>query len=126
METSSIDIDLARFKSEESNVFTGRPQGILVRKDLKLDKLDKEDNQVNFIIPKETTSFNPSFYLGLLFDSLKKLGVERFSNKYKFVFATEDSELKDTLTKNINDGWRSALNSLKGNFGFGVFINNPS
>ncbi|MCW3110604.1 MAG: hypothetical protein JWQ09_5110, partial [Segetibacter sp.] len=112
------------FKSQKSDVFTGRPQGLLVRKDLKLDKIDNDDSVVNFIIPKETTSFNPSFYLGMLFGSLKKLGIDKFVKKYHFTYASEDPQMRETLEKNISDAWRNALNSLNKNFGFDTFINN--
>lgn len=116
-------INLAGYKGNRSSVFAGRPQGEEVRKELKLDKEDLLQNEVEFIIPSDTTSFNPSFYLGLLFDSIKKLGADNFGKKYKFSFESDKKDVIENLQKNLDDGWRNALNSLNKNFGFDAFFN---
>ena len=116
-------INLANFKPSNSNVFAGRPQGEAVRKELRLDKFDMTNDDFEIIIPKETTSFNPSFYLGLLFESIKILGFEKFKEKYKFSFEVTEPEMIQNLQKNLDDGLRNALNTINKNFGFDTFFN---
>ena len=81
-------VNLGKYKSHSTTVFTGRPQGKQVRDELGLDKIDKSKEIVTFIIPEDTSSINPSFFLGLLFESYKFLK-DKFLEKYKF-------ELKET------------------------------
>jgi hypothetical protein len=115
-------IDLNNFRGVNSSVFTGRPQGEHARSDLNLDKLDKTDSQTEFIIPAGTAAITPSFFLGLLYGSIKKLGVPGYRHKYKFYFKDTDAEIVGILKENIQDGERRAMNALnqKGNF-FSVF-----
>lgn len=109
-----LEIDLTRFRGIRSSIFTGRPQGNDVRRELKLSELDKDgDTNILFVIPEGTTSFNPSFYLGLLFDSYLTLGVEGFSSKYSFKIETENTSIKRVIQKNLEDASRNAINSLK-------------
>lgn len=108
-----IKIDLLRFRGSKSSLFTGRPQGVQARNEIQLDNYDNDENcQVELQIPNDTTSFNPSFYLGLLFKSYQKLGIEGFISKYSFEILTEDEETKKTLLTNLDDGKRNAVNSL--------------
>ena len=76
-------VNLGKYKSHSTTVFTGRPQGKQVRDELGLDKIDKSKEIVTFIIPEDTSSINPSFFLGLLFESYKFLK-DKFLEKYKF------------------------------------------
>lgn len=108
----AMRIDLQPYKNTSSSVFTGRPQGIQVREKLKLSDLDTTDEQVDIIIPEGTTSFNPSFFLGLLYGSIQRLGLDKFREKYHIVISTEDEDLHSVLDGNIKDGFRNALNSL--------------
>ena len=109
------EINLRDYKNINTTVFTGRPQGRGVRDKLKLDDLDKDSNiKVDIIIPKGTTSFNPSFYLGLLYDSFKYLK-EKFDEKYNFVIEDTDDEIKRVILANLEDGKRNAFNSLNNN-----------
>jgi len=114
-ENKTITIDLTEFRGKSSTLFTGRPQGVSARKKIKLDKEDTLARNVHFKIPKGTTSFNPSFYLGLLYDSIKKLGIEKFENKYDFIFEDENQKLINILKNNLEDGRRYALNNLNTN-----------
>lgn len=110
---SITEIDLGKYKNPKSTNFTGRPQGSSVRNSIGLDKLDKEkDKTVELIIPNGTTSFNPSFYLGLLFDSYKKLGLEQFKKKYTIRIASSNPETRKVLERNLEDGMRNANNAL--------------
>src|SRR4051812_5968088 len=113
MENNMITYNLYKYRGNNSSIFTGRPQGYEAREDLNLDDTDSDPNKkIIFIIPEGTTSLNPSFYLGLLFDSYKKLGAEGFNKKYKFQIATGDSSTKRVLQKNLEDASRNAINSL--------------
>ena len=108
-----MEINLQPFKNSTSSVFTGRPQGEQAREKLNLSSIDNNEENVDIIIPADTTSFNPSFFLGLLFHSIQKLGIEKFKEKYNFIISTDDPNLHDVIENNINDGYRNAINSLK-------------
>lgn len=105
-------INLSDYKSGSSTIFTGRPQGKSVRDKIELDKLDKTADTIIFVLPEDTTSFNPSFYLGLLFKSYDKLGVEGFEKKYSFEISSSEKETISVLQNNLDDGKRNAINSL--------------
>ena len=111
-------INILKYRGNKSSLFTGRPQGVTARKELKLTDKDKDNNKYGFIIPKGTTSFNPSFFLGLLFESIKTLGIEKFQNKYSFEYEDENIEIKTNINENIEDGIRNAKNSIQGNTSF--------
>lgn len=125
MEKEKIDIDLRGFKVSQSTVFTGRPQGEDVRKVIDLNKYDKEeDTEIHIHIPEGTTSFNPSFFLGLLYDSIKSLGLDNFNNRYKIIFDDTNEEIKKLLQRNISDGLKYAENALNQRTGISVFLKN--
>ena len=63
--------------------FAGREEGKMVREKLALTLKDYDEYRYEIIIPEDTTSFEPSFYLGLLFGSVKKLGWDKFAQKYR-------------------------------------------
>lgn len=109
-------IDLLTTRGNNSTTFTGRPQGREVRKDLKLDLLDVKEHEVELRIPQGTTSFNASFYLGLLYDSIKLLGYEGFKNKYHLTF---EGEAPSALLQQLAEGERQAKNELRGVTGLG-------
>lgn len=99
-----------------STTFTGRPQGKEVRINLKLSEQDNLKEIVYIEIPKGTTSFNPSFYLGLFYDSISFLGgLNNFKNKYKIIYADNNEEIVDILKENINDCERQAAREYKRN-----------
>jgi len=101
-----------------STTFTGRPQGMQLRETLKLDLIDLDDYKYIIRIPEGTTSFNPSFYLGLFFPSYKKLkGVEGFKNKYEIVSQEKDEELRLLLEKHLIECERQAQNEYAGRTG---------
>jgi hypothetical protein len=115
-------INLGKYRGNNSSYFTGRPQGEEVRKVLNLDSIDSSDTIVEFEIPIGTTSFNPSFYLGLLFKSFELLGQEAFEQKYEFNILDEKDEIRQVIKSNLEDAKRNALNSLKNRGGFKKFI----
>ncbi|OOG75310.1 hypothetical protein [Algoriphagus sp. A40] len=106
-------VNLLEFRGEGSTLFTGRPQGVSAREKLNLKDLDESQYNVKVIIPKGTTSFNPSFFLGLFFDSIKKMGLNRFKSKYKFVYEDEDDRVGNVLKGHVNEAFMHAENSLK-------------
>ena len=112
-------IELSAYKSANNTIYTGRPQGSAVRAKLFLEQFDKaEDTSVVFVIPENTTSFNPSFYLGLLFKSFEYLGLEEFDKKYNFEIQTDDEQTRKVLLENLDDGKRYAINSINPKAGF--------
>ena len=115
-------ISLAQFRGSKSTLFTGRPQGEEARKKLKLDELDKADVEVELLIPDDTTSFNPSFYLGLLFNSIKKLGVDNFLKKYHLTLESNDLDTVSVLKANLDDGLRNAINTIEQRTGLSKFF----
>lgn len=98
----------------QSTTFSGRPEGEAVREKLKLDAIDGSTECVSIIIPNDTTSFNPSFFLGLFYKSIKRLGsVDAFKKKFVFDFSNfKDQELLKYIEKDIEDSYRRCINEL--------------
>jgi len=113
--------NLRSYRPPNSFAFIGREQGQHARKTLDLDRLDTSEEIVELIVPNDTTSFNPSFFLGLLYNSISKLGIDKFRKKYNFVFETDNISLQKVLRMNIEDGIRNANNSLNSRSGLSVF-----
>ena len=126
METPNnrIEIKLTELqRGDKSTTFTGRPQGMTLRISINLDKLDKDNNNYVIVIPSRTTSFNPSFYLGLFFKSIKTLGgLNKFKVKYEIKFEEENSELRDLLMERSLDCEREADNEFLGVTGLDSII----
>lgn len=118
----TIDLNLKKYRPHNSTSFSGRPQGLLARSEMKISDLDKnQEEDIQLVIPEDTTSFNPSFFLGLLYESIRKLGLEGFKKKYHWKLETDNEDRKRALLKNIDDGYRSALNSLGDKNIFSIF-----
>jgi hypothetical protein len=111
-----MKVNLLSFRGTNSTTFTGRPQGQDVRKKLELDARDADAEPVELVIPSDTTSFNASFYLGLLYPSIKALGFDAFKEKYHLVF--EDNTPK-SIVRQLSEGERQAKNELQGLTGLG-------
>lgn len=118
----SVKIDLLQYRGNGSSLFTGRPQGVDVREKLGLDSKDKDDKKYCFVIPSGTTSFNPSFYLGLLFESIKRLGISAFEDKYSFSFSDNSPSITTVLKDNLEDGKRHAINTIEKKNGLSRFF----
>lgn len=121
METKIIN--LLKYRGQNSSLFTGRPQGEAVRRELNLNEADAEKQHITFIIPKGTSSINPSFFLGLLFDSIKNHGYDEFHKYYTFEIEDTNPSTKQVLLDNIDDGKRNAYNTLNNKTGFSRFLN---
>jgi len=117
-----MEYNLKGYRPFNTTSFIGRQQGEDVRKKLDLEKLDQGDYEVFLTLPADTTSFNPSFYLGLLYHSIKALGKDVFSSRYHFSFEETTAEgVKAVLQRNLDDGFRNALNSMDDKTGIKVF-----
>lgn len=100
---------------KNSDSFCGRQNGKDVRTKLSLDSKDVDDEKYIVKVPEDTISFNPSFYLGLFFDSVKKINdFDEFKEKYKFDFSNLDEESRACLEENIVECERKAFNELFG------------
>lgn len=115
-------INLLKYRGNDSTMFTGRPQGESARRELALSEKDKRREEVILVIPQGTTSFNPSFYLGLLFESIKHYGVDNFEEYYKFDIEDDNEVIRKILLEDISDGKRNAINTLSGKSGLGRFL----
>lgn len=106
-------IDIRRFRGNNSDTYTGRPEGELARRALNLDEVDRTAMPVTVVIPRGTTSINPSFFLGLFYDSIKYLGgVRPFTERYTFDYEDKDPEIQGILNGNIDEAYRYANNIL--------------
>ena len=118
-----MEINLGKYRGQKSTLFTGRHHGKMAREALQLDKLDKSKDNVVFVIPEGTTSLNPSFFLGLFYDSISNLkGVDNFERKYSFKFEDPNIKVVSVLLLNIDDAKRNASNALENKIGFSRFL----
>jgi hypothetical protein len=105
-------------RGKGSSTFTGRPQGVQVRHELKLDEFDFDEKTYVITIPEGTISFNPSFYLGLFFKSVKNLrGFKNFSKKYNIQLLESNIELKELLLEDFDECKRQSENEFIGKTG---------
>lgn len=107
-----MKIDITKYRGNSSPSFTGRPEGESARLDAKLDILDKDSVKYIIEIPLGTTAFNPSFFLGFFYESIKKMGINEFGKKYQLVILEDDQELREHLEIDVSEGKRHALNQL--------------
>ena len=112
METHVIRLTTEHRGGSASSSFSGRPEGEKVREAFSLNEKDVDNNLYIIEIPEGTSAFNPSFFLGLLFPSIKKLGIEKFSLKYKFGLEKLSPTLKSLINDDIIEGLRNASNEL--------------
>ena len=109
-------------RGDKSHTFTGRSSGKQVRDLLSLDDLDKDDNIYAIHIPKETTSFNPSFFLGLFFDSIRSLkGYDKFEEKYEIVILEDNEGIKLGLEGDFSECKRQAINEFNHKTGISLW-----
>ncbi len=110
----------AEYRGRNSTIFSGRSEGKEAREKLKIDSCDDNLNQKYIIeIPDDTTSFNPSFFLGFFFPSIKKIGtMEAFHDKYSIPLSNfTDMEAKQSIEEDLKDCYRRAENELKSKTG---------
>jgi hypothetical protein len=109
-----MEIDLLPFRTKNSRSFIGRADGKTARAQLMLDTCDKNEEEYTFILPADTTSFNHSFFLGFVRESVETLGVDRYIRKYHFLIKNNDKDIIEALTKNLQDGLRNVVNTMLG------------
>ena len=119
MERNRFAIQLtAAHRGEGSTLFTGRPEGRKVRKELHLDDKDRDNNYYNVFIPSGTTSINASFFLGLFFNSIEFLGsVDNFNKKYSINLSQVEASLRPFLERNLKECYRKAENEMNDSTG---------
>ena len=89
--------------SSGSIILSGREKGEHLREKLKLDELERDNDEIVIIVPDSIVSFNSSYFLGLFTPSIKKYkSREKFLEKYKF-------ECDEYIDKDIEDGIAEAL-----------------
>jgi len=81
--TTTCDLDLFR-TYPGAKVYSGRPRGEEVRRQLGLTKLDGVGGNAAIRIPGDTYTFNMSFFLGLCGESVVRYGPEEFKKHYTF------------------------------------------
>lgn len=101
-------INVSNYKSKETKIYSGKPRGESVRRQLGLNEKDQDSNVYTFHFPKDTMSINSSFFGGLFEESVIHLGRKKFEQKYRF-FYDGDKELSDILKFNIEEGIGDAL-----------------
>lgn len=121
-ERLNFGLNLSHRGKKDSTMFTGRPQGEQVREKLSVDDLDKDEELYYVEIPLGTTSFNPSFFLGLFYKSVKLLGgYDKFADKYKFIILSDNKFIKDSLQEDLEDCERQARNEFSKKTGLSIF-----
>lgn len=106
------------YRGKNSSLFTGRPEGKSVRNELNLNDKDTDGYRYNVFIPSGTTSINASFFLGLFFESIKKIGsIPLFKQKYIIDLSEVEEELRPILIRNLNECYRKAENELNNSTG---------
>lgn len=86
----------------KTKVLSGREEGKSMRKTLKLDTRDSDNEKYELIVP-DVLSITASYFLACFGESVRKLGEEGFLKKYQFKTNNE------SINKNIKDGIKSAL-----------------
>jgi hypothetical protein len=79
-----VKLDLGLVRAAGTRTFTGQPRGKKARADLRVNKLESEDVEVEVLVPADTYSVSPSFILGMFSPSIEALGREEFLKKYDF------------------------------------------
>lgn len=89
-------IDLGSYRTANVHVYSGRPRGEAVRRELNLDTIDSDGQTVEVVVPEDVYSINASFFLGLFGESVRKAGSKEQFLK-KFVFSCSKEIEKDVL-----------------------------
>lgn len=113
MET--INLTTSHRGGAKSTSFSGRPEGQAVRESLSIENnYDLKEGPFKVIIPSDTTSFNPSFFLGLFYDSIKKMGsVAKFKEKFVFDLSNfNNNELRSLIEEDLEDCYQRCSNEL--------------
>ena len=98
-----ITINLQQYRIPNSKILYDKDFGIQARRKLKLDEIDKTEEQVTIIIPNDIWALNSSYFIGMFEKSMQCLGEEIFRKKYLFqcsnhyIFENIDQGIEDIL-----------------------------
>lgn len=95
-------IDLEKYRTKGSKVFTGRERGIKIREESNIDNLIETSETVEISIPADIMSINPSFLEEFLINVVSKLGKEQFYNKVKFVTESKRYDITEDLEEAVD------------------------
>lgn len=90
-------INLSVINGKQYKVLSGVELGGIAREFFKLDEEDNNNEIVTIKIPDEVYSVNSSFFSGVFQKSIKKMGEEKFREKYVF-------ECDEVIKLNIENG----------------------
>lgn len=99
-----ITINLQQYRVPNSKILRGKNFGTQIRNKLKLDEIDKTEEQVIIIIPSDIWSLNSSYFIGMFEKSILLLGEEKFRKKYLFQYSN------NYILENIEQGIEDTLN----------------
>lgn len=85
MAENTYILDLEKFRTKGSKVFTTRPRGIQVREDSNINMLEAQHDKIVIMIPEDISSINPSFLEEFFESIVMKLGEAGFYSKFSFV-----------------------------------------
>ena len=77
--------NLDDYRIPGSKIFTGRDIGLDVKNKSNINTIFDENEKIEFIIPDNLFSINPSFFEELFIDIVLKNGKEIFFNKMVFI-----------------------------------------
>ena len=78
-------IDLNKYKTPNSKVFTGRDNGRKIREESGIDVLEISATRIKVLIPAGIYSINPSFFEEFFFNVVRRLGRDKFLEKFEIV-----------------------------------------
>ena len=92
-------------------------EGRRVRFEHNMNKVDENDSVVMFLVPKEVYNITVEFYNGLLYDSYKTLGHDKFLDKYKWkIMGSSSSPGKmEDITKQLVECFSACIEKKKEN-----------
>ncbi|MPS66648.1 DUF4325 domain-containing protein [Chryseobacterium sp.] len=76
--------ELEKYRTPGAKIFTGRDRGLEVKTSSKINDLANEYDIIEFIIPDNLFTINPSFFEELFIDIVQKIGKEGFYKKFEF------------------------------------------
>ena len=85
-------------------ILSGRDVGEVARQRYHLDELDELDEVVKVVIPDKIWTLGASYFLGCFGNSVRKLGEDKFREKYIF-------ECNELFLPSIEDGIYRALHT---------------
>lgn len=76
---------LSEYNEKGIKNFLGLKNGILVREKSKFDQIEADNDKIIFVVPKDIRHISVSYLEGLICNVVRKLGKEKFLEKYYFL-----------------------------------------